>query len=88
MAMWVHVLLMGQDKYFLHQPDQPRCIDAFICCIKPQLVQMERRHLSWQRGAQKVAPELIGCLLLKRQAGGALLGGVIVELEPSPGGAS
>jgi 3-methyladenine DNA glycosylase Mpg len=31
--------------------------------------------------AQEVAPALIGCLLLKRQAGGALLGGVIVETE-------
>jgi DNA-3-methyladenine glycosylase len=28
-----------------------------------------------------VAPELIGCLLVKRQAGGALLWGVIVETE-------
>ncbi len=28
-----------------------------------------------------VAPELLGCLLLKRQADGALLGGVIVETE-------
>ena len=33
------------------------------------------------RPAQEVAPELIGCLLLKRQAGGELLGGVIVETE-------
>jgi len=28
-----------------------------------------------------VAPELVGCLLVKRQAGGALLWGVIVETE-------
>jgi len=35
------------------------------------------------RPAQEVAPELIGCLLLKRQVGGALLGGVIVETEAS-----
>ena len=28
-----------------------------------------------------MAPELIGCLLLKRQTGGELLGGVIVETE-------
>jgi DNA-3-methyladenine glycosylase len=33
------------------------------------------------RPAQEVAPELIGCLLLKRQTGGELLGGVIVETE-------
>ena len=33
------------------------------------------------RPAEVVAPELIGCLLVKRQAGGALLWGVIVETE-------
>ena len=33
------------------------------------------------RPAQAVAPELIGCLLVKRQADGALLWGVIVETE-------
>ncbi len=33
------------------------------------------------RPAQAVAPELIGCLLLKRQANGELLWGVIVETE-------
>ena len=33
------------------------------------------------RPAQEVAPELIGCLLLKRQVGGELLGGVILETE-------
>ena len=33
------------------------------------------------RPAELVAPELIGCLLVKRQAGGALLWGVIVETE-------
>jgi len=31
--------------------------------------------------AQEVAPALIGCLLLKRQTGGELLGGMIVEIE-------
>jgi DNA-3-methyladenine glycosylase len=31
------------------------------------------------RPAEVVAPELISCLLLKRQAGGTLLWGVIVE---------
>jgi DNA-3-methyladenine glycosylase len=33
------------------------------------------------RPAEVVAPDLIGCLLVKRQAGGALLWGVIVETE-------
>ncbi|MBW4531194.1 MAG: DNA-3-methyladenine glycosylase [Aphanothece saxicola GSE-SYN-MK-01-06B] len=33
------------------------------------------------RPAELVAPELIGCLLLRRQASGALLWGVIVETE-------
>ena len=33
------------------------------------------------RPAEQVAPELIGCLLVKRQAQGALLWGVIVETE-------
>jgi DNA-3-methyladenine glycosylase len=33
------------------------------------------------RPAEVVAPELIGCLLLRRQASGALLRGVIVETE-------
>ncbi len=33
------------------------------------------------RPAEQVAPELIGCLLVKRQEGGALLWGVIVETE-------
>ena len=33
------------------------------------------------RPAEQVAPELIGCLLVKRQANGALHGGVLVETE-------
>jgi DNA-3-methyladenine glycosylase len=33
------------------------------------------------RPAEEVAPELVGCLLVKRQAGGELLRGVIVETE-------
>jgi len=33
------------------------------------------------RPAEQVAPELIGCLLVKRQGGGGLLWGVIVETE-------
>jgi len=33
------------------------------------------------RPAEKVAPELVGCLLVKRQLSGELLWGVIVETE-------
>ena len=33
------------------------------------------------RPAEQVAPDLIGCLLVKRQPSGALLWGVIVETE-------
>ena len=42
------------------------------------------QHLTqafFARPAEEVAPELIGCLLLKRQADGELLSGVIVETE-------
>ena len=42
------------------------------------------KHLSqsfFARPAEQVAPELIGCLLVKRQADGELLWGVIVETE-------
>jgi len=33
------------------------------------------------RPAKQVAPELIGCLVVKRQANGELLWGVVVETE-------
>jgi len=35
----------------------------------------------FRRSAEQVAPELIGCLLLKRQPSGELLWGVLVETE-------
>ena len=38
-------------------------------------------HAFFCRPAEVVAPELIGCLLVKRQASGELLWGVIVETE-------
>ena len=38
-------------------------------------------HAFFARPAEVVAPELIGCLLVKRQEGGELLWGVIVETE-------
>jgi len=39
------------------------------------------RQSFFSRPAEQVAPELIGCLLVKRQEGGELLWGVIVEME-------
>ena len=38
-------------------------------------------HAFFCRPAEQVAPELIGCLLVKRQPTGELLWGVIVETE-------
>ena len=38
-------------------------------------------HAFFARPAEQVAPELIGCLLVKRQRPGELLWGVIVETE-------
>ena len=38
-------------------------------------------HTFFCRPAEQVAPDLIGCLLVKRQADGELLWGVIVETE-------
>ena len=38
-------------------------------------------HSFFARPLGKVAPELIGCLLVKRQPSGELLWGVIVETE-------
>ena len=38
-------------------------------------------HPFFVRPAEAVAPELIGCLLVKRQPSGELLWGVIVETE-------
>ena len=40
-------------------------------------------HAFFARPAEVVAPELIGCLLVKRQPTGELLWGVIVETEAS-----
>ncbi len=47
-------------------------------------IQVFPQHLPQSffcRPAEQVAPELIGCLLVKRQASGELLWGVIVETE-------
>ncbi len=65
--------------------------DHLLCpnLIKPlpQVTPIANQHLPalpqsfFARPAQAVAPELIGCLLVKRQANGELLWGVIVETE-------
>jgi DNA-3-methyladenine glycosylase len=50
----------------------------------PAIATTLSQHLPqsfFARPAEQVAPELIGCLLVKRQADGALLWGVIVETE-------
>ena len=38
----------------------------------------------YERPAEVIAPDLIGCLLVKRQADGELLWGVIMETEAYP----
>ena len=51
---------------------------------KPTLAATPSQHLLQSffcRSAEHVAPELIGCLLVKRQLSGELLWGVIVETE-------
>ena len=47
----------------------------------PPIVSQHLPQSFFARPAERVAPELIGCLLVKRQADGALLWGVIVETE-------
>ena len=50
----------------------------------PPITVSSSQHLPrsfFARPAEMVAPELIGCLLVKRQPGGELLWGVIVETE-------
>ena len=47
----------------------------------PQSLFQYLPHSFFRRPAEQVAPELIGCLLVKRQAGGELLRAVIVETE-------
>jgi hypothetical protein len=54
----------------LHQSPNHHILPAPHCPTSRVLCQSVR----------EVAPELIGCPLLKRQAGGELLGGMITEL--------
>lgn len=51
--------------------------DARLLSIAPSALP----QAFFARPAQRVAPDLIGCLLVKRQADGKLLWGVIVETE-------
>ena len=48
---------------------------------KPQATSTDLPQTFFARPAEVVAPDLIGCLLVKRQADGELLWGVIVETE-------
>jgi DNA-3-methyladenine glycosylase len=74
---WQHLawrpLLALADGWHQHFSTQatPRAIEAF-----PALPQS-----FFARPAEQVAPDLIGCLLVKRQLTGELLWGVIVETE-------
>jgi len=62
---------------------------ASICFQPPPIATtpLQGQHLPvlpqafFARPAEQVAPDLIGCLLVKRQPAGALLWGVIVETE-------
>ena len=54
----------------------PRSGVLVVVCCPPALSKS-----FFARPAEVVAPELIGCLLVKRQASGELLWGVIVETE-------
>ena len=51
--------------------------DARLLSIAPPALP----QAFFARPAQAVAPDLIGCLLVKRQASGDLLWGVVVETE-------
>ena len=48
---------------------------------KPQATSTALSQASFARPAEQVAPDLIGCLLVKRQPDGDVLWGAIVETE-------
>ena len=54
---------------------------AFSGERRDDLVGISLPKAFFARPAEVVAPELIGCLLVKREADGELLWGVIVETE-------
>ncbi len=55
---------------------------AAVDFTEEHVVMLARLHQGFfARPAEQVAPELIGCLLVKRQPSGELLWGVIVETE-------
>jgi len=78
------------------KPQQPTTLSPSVT-PRQYLVALPRSAASLQlpasqsffcRSAQDAAPELIGYLLIRRQAGGELLEGVIVEIKANIVGAS
>jgi len=68
----------------LAQPAAAVSIPQHILPKATPIATTPARHLPQSffcRPAEVVAPELIGCLLVKRQADGELLWGVVVEME-------
>jgi DNA-3-methyladenine glycosylase len=63
-------------RYCQHSSAQPHKATPIATTLSQPL-----SHAFFCRPAEVVAPELIGCLLVKRQAEGELLWGVIVETE-------
>ena len=65
-------------------PQQPVSITQHFLTEATRIATTPSQHLPqsfFARPAELVAPDLIGCLLVKRQADGELLWGVIVETE-------
>ncbi len=74
---WVFRSVIGLGaSWHQHLPTQATPIATTITTFSQRLTQS-----FFARPAEQVAPELIGCLLVKRQADGELLRGVIVETE-------
>lgn len=56
-------------------------VDAIVIALPVRLVIPALPRCFFARPAERVAPDLVGCVLVKRQADGNLLCGVIVETE-------
>ena len=75
--MWRVRLQFGTKCRCCHHPSaQPHTATPIAATPTQHLPQA-----FFCRPAEQVAPELIGCLLVKRQSSGSLLWGVIVETE-------
>ena len=62
-------------------PVSIRLTPSHPTCPRPSKTSQHLLQSFFARPAEQLAPELIGCLLVKRQADGELLWGVIVETE-------